>query len=269
MDISEIIQSHYHSLTKKQRLIADYILENPMEVCYISLSDLSGKTGCSELTVLKFCKALGFTGFIDLKKAFRTCHERMDVLDGSFSRPDEADECSDLRFLQKQCDSQMKNISRFYAQVNLDEVSNIAQALTSRRILYVFAHDTARIFASYLCERLLAMEFTVVPVNLSDTQQIEKAFNNMDQKDAAILFSFPNYFFSIGTVARIAAEKCGRVILFTNESHSPAAPYAMYTVVCQTETEFFHNFWCTPVAYISLLTDCLLRHLPEASYERK
>jgi DNA-binding MurR/RpiR family transcriptional regulator len=198
MDISEIIQSHYDSLTKKQRLIADYILENPMEVCYISLSDLSGKTGCSELTVLKFCKALGFTGFIDLKKAFRTCHERMDVLDGSFSRPDEADECSDLRFLQKQCDSQMKNISRFYAQVNLDEVSNIAQALTSRRILYVFAHDTARIFASYLCERLLAMEFTVVPVNLSDTQQIEKAFNNMDQKDAAILFSFPNYFSQSG-----------------------------------------------------------------------
>ena len=31
MDISEIIQSHYDSLTKKQRLIADYILENPME----------------------------------------------------------------------------------------------------------------------------------------------------------------------------------------------------------------------------------------------
>ena len=76
MDISEIIQSHYDSLTKKQRLIADYILENPMEVSYISLSDLSGKTGCSELTVLKFCKALGFTGFIDLKKAFRTCFSR-------------------------------------------------------------------------------------------------------------------------------------------------------------------------------------------------
>lgn len=265
MDISEIIQSHYGSLTKKQRWIADYILENPMEVCYISLSELSGKTGCSELTVLKFCKAMGFTGFIDLKRAFRTYHERMDVLDGSCSccRPEGMEECSDLLFLQKQCKSQMKNISRFYDHVNLEEVSNIAQALTSRRILYIFAHDTARIFASYLCERLLAMEFTVVQVNLSDTQQIEKTFSNMDKKDAAILFSFPNYFFSVGTVARIAAEKCGRVILFTNEYSSPAAPYALYTVVCQTETEFFHNFWCTPVAYISLLTDCLLRHLPE------
>lgn len=264
MDISEIIQTHYDTLTKKQRVIADYILENPMEVCYISLSDLSGKTGCSELTVLKFCKALGFAGFMELKKAFRACHERLDVLGGALSRPDGTDACSDLRFLQNQCESQMKNISSFYAQVDLEEVSRIAQALTSRRILYVFAHDTARIFASYLCDRLLAMEFTAVQVDLSDTRQIEKAFGNIDQKDAAILFSFPNYFFSIGTVARIAAEKCSRVILFTNESRSPAAPYAMHTVVCQTETEFFHNFWCTPVAYISLLTDCLLRHLPEA-----
>lgn len=263
MDISELIQSHYGSLTKKQKLIADYILENPMEVCYISLSDLSEKTGCSELTVLKFCKALGFTGFIALKKAFRVWHEKMDVLGAPFSWPDGAKECSDLRFLQDQCESQVKNISSFYAHVDLEEVSNIAQALRCRRILYIFAHDIAQIFAAYLKERLLAMGFTVVQVNLSDTQQIEKAFSNIDQKDAVILFSFPNYFFSIRTVARIAAEKCGKVILFTNEPHSPAAPYAMYTVVCQTETEFFHNFWCTPVAYISLLTDCLLHHLPE------
>jgi len=263
MAISEIIQKNYGKLTKKQRQIADYLLEKPMEVCYISLSDLSRRTGCSELTVLKFCKSLGFSGFLQLKQAFRSYHDQLDVpFDASFSLPDGLSDNSDFPFLQHQRESQKRIIDQFYARLDLEEVSAIAQALSGKRILYIFAHDVSRIFASYLKLRLITMKFTTVQVDLSDMRQVENAFRNIDHKDAAIFFSFPNYFFSMENVARMAAEKCGTIILFTNQRNSPAAPYASHTVICETDTDFFHNFWCTPVAYISLLTDCLLRHLP-------
>lgn len=263
MDIGENIQKNYEKFTKKQRQIADYLLERPAEICYISLADLSRKIGCSELTILKFCKCIGLDGFTDLKAAFRNYQLTMvDVHSASsFSFPPDPTEISDILFLKEQCNSQLENMSWFYAHVDLEEISKIAKSLMDRRILYIFAHDVSHIFASYLHYRLQFMKFTAILVDLGNMKQIENAFRNMDPKDAVILFSFPNYFFSIEGIARMAAEKCGTIILLTDQVESPASSCASHTVVCRTETEFFNNFWGTPVAVISLLTDCMLRLL--------
>ena len=63
-DILTIIRKKKNGLTKKQRIVAEYMLEHQDEMSYITLRDLSRKIGVTEITILNTCQALGFDGIM-------------------------------------------------------------------------------------------------------------------------------------------------------------------------------------------------------------
>ena len=71
MDVVQKTRELYPTLTKKQKTIADFLLESPEDICFITLAQLSQCTNATELTILRFCKKLGYDGFLELKNAFR------------------------------------------------------------------------------------------------------------------------------------------------------------------------------------------------------
>ena len=64
-------------MTKKQKSIADCLLESPEDIAYITLVQLSKKTASSELTLLRFCQKLGYANFLEMKNAFREYTQNM------------------------------------------------------------------------------------------------------------------------------------------------------------------------------------------------
>ena len=70
MNVIERI-NNIEDFTKKQTEIANFLVNNPGQVCYMSLSKLCEEANCSEVTMLNFCKKIGYKSFIDLKKDFR------------------------------------------------------------------------------------------------------------------------------------------------------------------------------------------------------
>lgn len=65
--MSEIINSHYPSLTNSEKKVADYVLENLEKVIYYSVTDLSIEVGVGETTVLRFCRKIGLKGYQEFK----------------------------------------------------------------------------------------------------------------------------------------------------------------------------------------------------------
>jgi DNA-binding MurR/RpiR family transcriptional regulator len=61
------IRSHMSGLTKKEQIIAKYILEHAQEVIYQSVTELAERAGVGETTVLRLCRKLKFNGFQDFK----------------------------------------------------------------------------------------------------------------------------------------------------------------------------------------------------------
>lgn len=61
------IRSVYKSLTKAERKVADYILNNVEEIVYLSITELAEKSGVGETTVIRFCKHIGLSGFQEFK----------------------------------------------------------------------------------------------------------------------------------------------------------------------------------------------------------
>ena len=61
------VRMHLDDLRESEKKVARVVLESPGQVIYRSISELAEEAGTSEPTVLRFCRALGFRGYHDLK----------------------------------------------------------------------------------------------------------------------------------------------------------------------------------------------------------
>lgn len=61
------IQSHYPSLSKSEKKIAEYVLENFSDIMYLSVTELGEKSGVGETSVFRFCKHIGLKGYHEFK----------------------------------------------------------------------------------------------------------------------------------------------------------------------------------------------------------
>jgi RpiR family carbohydrate utilization transcriptional regulator len=61
------VRLHLDDLRNSEKKVALVVLESPDKVIYQSISELAENAGTSEPTVLRFCRALGFRGYHELK----------------------------------------------------------------------------------------------------------------------------------------------------------------------------------------------------------
>ncbi len=61
------IRASFPSLSDKERVIANYIIEHPEKIIHLSINELAEETACAEATIFRLCKRLGFKGYQALK----------------------------------------------------------------------------------------------------------------------------------------------------------------------------------------------------------
>ena len=62
----------YKSLSKGQKQLANYIMENYDRAAFITASKMGRIVGVSESTVVRFAYALGYDGYPELQKSLQT-----------------------------------------------------------------------------------------------------------------------------------------------------------------------------------------------------
>ena len=67
MNLLQHIAASRELLRKSELKVADYVLAQAAQVMHSSMADLSQQVGVSEPTIVRFCRAIGCSGFQDLK----------------------------------------------------------------------------------------------------------------------------------------------------------------------------------------------------------
>ena len=79
----ELLQQRQDELTKSGRAVADYLVHHADEAQYLSISSLARECKVAEATVFRFCRALGFEGYhemrISLEKKISSRRRRIPV----------------------------------------------------------------------------------------------------------------------------------------------------------------------------------------------
>ena len=257
MNILELIKKEYNNLTRKQKEISDFLLEKPASICYISLAELSEKVNCSEITILRFCKRLGFNSFIDLKNEFRKLNKEFveKYSSSSYSVPfNITDEDSKTKFLMNFCNDELRKFSKFYEDIDFSIINRISNLVMERDIIYIFAHDASKVVGSSLEKRLKVLNFNIVTVDLENMRKTEYVLKQIKSNDLTIFMSFPNYYYSIDSISENISDKDCDIVLFTDSILCPVSKYTENIIICDTETEIFHNSWLLPIAAVNILT---------------
>lgn len=61
------IKGIYDAMTPAERLVADYVLQNPKEACSLTITDLAEVCKVGYTSVFRFCKTLKLKGYTDFK----------------------------------------------------------------------------------------------------------------------------------------------------------------------------------------------------------
>ncbi len=214
------IESLYNSLTKAEKKVADYVLENAENVIYFSITELAEKCNTGETTIVRFCRRIGLSGFQEFKlnlakdviRPETSIHENV-----SFDDPLEIQ-------LQKITNENVLAISNTTKLLSLKEIERAVDTIVNaQRIDFygVGASGYTALDAKYKFMRLgLNVHADLDP----HIQAISAA--NLKEGDVGIGISFSGSTKDTVATCRLAKKSGATVICITNYARSPITTVA-------------------------------------------
>ena len=123
------IQGAYDNLRKSEKLVADFILENPADVIASTMAQAAEKMGVSEPTLNRFCKALNYSGFNEFKL---TLAQQL-AADDYFNSYEIDSEDSIQELTEKVFDSTISEILNVRSQLNQTSLEEAIETLANAK----------------------------------------------------------------------------------------------------------------------------------------
>ena len=228
-DLMLQIESAYDKLTPAARKVADYLRSHCDEAQYLSITELAQACEVAEATVFRFCRALGFSGYNDLKLALA----RHSLL--SAANPYQAySETSKEDTVEAMCRQLYNtNIEALTQTLNLLDEKTLCRAVDifvkAGRVM-CFGYGGSMPVAQKAWTRFL----TVSPkfFTIQDTHMQIMASSLLDKDDALLMVSYSGSPEETESVLQPARQRGAKVVLITHDPHSPAARLSDAVLLC-------------------------------------
>lgn len=265
MDVIQRIHSLYPEMTKKQKSIADCLLESPEDISYITLTQLSQRTSSSELTLLRFCQKIGYANFLELKTAFREYTQNMVKMLSApqYFVPDVTitDIDGKSEFLRQICREESEASKEFFSSLDLISIISAAEAIRASKRIFICAHAISHILAEFLLARLRLLYFDAHLIDITDANDTQEKLNQLTPEDLVIFIAFPKYYYPLGSIAKNAFSRGSTLMTITDSPSSPTVQYSKHLLLCHTSTKVFYNSLTLPMALANLLLSYLVINL--------
>ncbi len=141
----------YGTLKRAERAAIDYILRHPGEIADASIVHVAREAGCSEATLVRLARRLGYDGFPALKAAFQQGDEPAEgvVYKGIGSRDDP------LAVVEKVFAASIQSLHDTLQVLDREQYGRAVKTLvTARRMLFCGLGDAALVAAA-VCQKFL------------------------------------------------------------------------------------------------------------------
>ncbi|QJA10193.1 MurR/RpiR family transcriptional regulator [Romboutsia sp. CE17] len=220
-DLISNIQGQYARLSKGQKLIAQYILNNYDKVAFMTACKLGETVGVSESTVVRFANALGYSGYPKLQDALQeliknklTTVQRVEMARSEYS--------DDATILNKVLKSDIDNIRDTLEGIDKNAFKCAAESILKARKIYILGMRSSFTIAQYLGFYLDIILDNVHIVRMDMGDAFEQVVR-MNEEDVLISISFPRYSRKSYQVAKYAKSKGAHIISITDSMFSPVA----------------------------------------------
>ena len=259
MNAVETIHSKYPTMTKKQRILADYMLANPESMCFMTMKDLAAATSVSEMTILHACAALGYANYNELKYEFRKyLSERNRVRVQQENEYQNAAvpeyELNDKKRLFSQlCQEEFDLVQLLFNELDADLLFQAAEMLMDANLTVFCARGVSMQIAEFLSMRLATMGLPSVIMNTELNDSIQSLLPLFNSSTLVVPISLPDYYLMTSKVCEFANQRHTRILCLTDATrhgarfgpaatrHSPVIPMADLVLTAPCTSRLFLN----------------------------
>lgn len=144
------ISNMYNQLRKSEKSVADYVLQNPEKVINSSISEIAQESNVSDATIVRFCKAAGFSGFQDLKvsMARSTSFFNSPTIFENIRKEDNLNTA-----IEKIYANNIQALNQTFQGLDLDQLQQSVRAINQARMIYLIGVGTSGLVAEYAAYR--------------------------------------------------------------------------------------------------------------------
>ena len=224
------IRSSYNQFTKAERRVADFILQNPNKVLFMSISDLAETCNVGDTSVFRFCKTMNVKGYQEFKMTL-SLSMRENEKEGGLSDNGEIslrDSISEMA--NKVLKDTLSSIQESFSLLDMKEVGRAIDAMSKAKRILFFGVGASMLTAMKAMNKFHRIEPKVYCSEMVSQQLMSAA--TMEKGDAAVIFSYSGATRDIVEIAKLAKESGATVISITRFQKSALTEYTDILLLC-------------------------------------
>lgn len=252
------------SLQPAERRVAAAVVADPAGAAQLSISALAEQASTSVTTVMRFCRAIGFPNYPQLRLALAGAAAREDALGGE--RPHGAADIDVNDSLKQIVDKIVYNEARAVqetgANLDLDVLGKAVDSIAHARRIDIFGIGASG-FVGLDLHRIGLMAFI-----WTDPHAALTATALLEPTDVAIGISHSGTTSDTIEPLQMAARRGAQTIALTNFAASPITSHAeLVLTTAVRETPFRSGATASRVAQLAVI-DCMFVGVAQLSYDR-
>jgi DNA-binding MurR/RpiR family transcriptional regulator len=263
MNVVDLIKDKYKTMTTKQKQLADYMLNDPHIMCFITLKDLSAATKITEVTILNACYALGFENFNELKYEFRKYNVISNKTEVQMQNAHASDPVPSYELTHKEqllidiCNEELSIINNYISNIDISKLFNAAEIILKHKVIVICGRGISFQLAEFISMRLATLGISSMTVNTELNDSIYGTLSFINEDVLLIPISFPDYYYMTNKFVEYAKLKGSTILAITDSESSEVALDSNLVLTCQSTTRLFLNTLSTPMMLANLLTSAV------------
>ncbi len=248
-DFTEKIDLAYKKMSKGQKNIAKYILENYDKAAFMTASKLGNSVGVSESTVVRFADSLGYDGYPELQ---RELQEMLRSRLTGVQRMELTGQLPSTKLFEKVLKTDIENIRVTLNEIDRQAFEHTVNAVIQAKRVYIMGMRSAGIIANLLGYYLDFILDNVRTVNGSSNDTIEQLIH-IGQGDVFVGISFPRYSKRTVEAMKFAKAHGAKCIGITDSAFSPLIELSDINMEIHCDTVSFVDSLVAPLSVVNAL----------------
>ena len=206
----DLLHQRQDELTKSGRAVADYLLQHADEAQYLSISSLAKECNVAEATVFRFCRALGFEGYHEMRIALAQANATGSMVNHQELQPGAttATLCDHAHALF------MTAINGTQNALSTEAVDEAANLMRAAKQVFCFGQGGSMLLAA------------------GDSHLQLLTASLMGPEDVVLFVSYSGATRDMMETLRTAKDAGAKIILLTHYEDSPGAALADVVLLC-------------------------------------
>ena len=255
------IEEKYRDLSKGQKRVAEYVLDNYDKAVFLTAARLGEVVGVSESTVVRFATQLGYKGYPEFQKALEelvrnrlNSIQRMKVTYGRISQS---------QILETVLQSDIEKIKQTLNGIDHSAFNQAINTILNARKIYVLGIRSCAPLAAFMSFYLNLLCDNVIAVNTNSSSEIFEQLIRIGEEDVIIGISFPRYSQRTLKALEFASKRKAKIITLTDSVHSPINIYSSCNLIARSDMASIVDSLVAPLSVVNALIVALCMKKPE------